>query len=523
MATDPPEEHRLAVRAKDKQLLPFRRWRCLCNPRAALDPEQCEAYTKITIKIERARCLPQTEVMDTSDPYATVAIDGKVAARTQTMHRTHAPWWNETHVLDIRHPLSVLNICVWDSDYGTNMQGFDMLGTDDDLLGWLDLPMKTMPQGRWVGGWFRLLPESEFRDTVAGRMKNTPQYTQKPPEICVYLKLEKSRFMDDLFALCLPYPDHGHGCPPLDLMRLDQEVRIALSTLSMLGQLAQDTIEKWLSSWWMADITWPVLIVLILVWFPSYLVPFIVMVLVCIILMAFAHREKIRQKHRQEVIPALGDFDNVYSTLDTFLPEDTKVALRQAHAQLGFILDLTEMIEDVLSLPAVRKVVVLSIVLLLALLVSKPGWQAVVLQVLLTWIVIVNFADQTIPGRFALAILGYVGLRFTTKQRPVRKTLALPSSMDHQESWRSEHRLSHALLTNEVTISAANELPRAMCMHDLQDQTFTTPQWCHRCLGRGKTFTGFLWGMHKQGLRCARCDLVLCKSCAMHAATVLNV
>jgi len=193
---------------------PFDPWLCLTNPAEAL---KRQGYCEFTITVLEAKGLPAADTNGFSDPYVKMTLskplDPSVShpkilslsplkramisvGTSTTQSRTLEPVWNESFVMHVHHPMSVLHLEVYD---------FDVVGYDD-LLGEIIFPIKHLVSGQTVEGWFRILPSQAFEMQGAGfiRLRVTAKFTMT----------------GELLAGCLPVPPRPKHLPVYDLNQL---------------------------------------------------------------------------------------------------------------------------------------------------------------------------------------------------------------------------------------------------------------------------------------------------------------
>eukprot|EP00419_Tripos_fusus_P070296 CAMPEP_0172905602 /NCGR_PEP_ID=MMETSP1075-20121228/175001_1 /TAXON_ID=2916 /ORGANISM="Ceratium fusus, Strain PA161109" /LENGTH=537 /DNA_ID=CAMNT_0013762863 /DNA_START=26 /DNA_END=1635 /DNA_ORIENTATION=+ len=111
------------------------------------------------------------------------------------------PKWNWSGELPVHRPSAVIRVVVLDHD---------VVG-DDDLLGFVELPIADLPIGKFVAGWFTLLPADRLQGTAPERVAIS--MFEKPKETCgsVYLELMLDTLSgdpsDEFYAWCLDPPN----------------------------------------------------------------------------------------------------------------------------------------------------------------------------------------------------------------------------------------------------------------------------------------------------------------------------
>jgi hypothetical protein len=123
----------------------------LSRKRKQLIPQQC--YANLHIKIVEARGLiaADTNILGkptTSDPYCVVTLTREKTRRvTNYVNSTLSPVWNEEFDIPIRFPNQNLVIKVFDRD----------VTSKDDEMGFIEIPISSLPNGREINGWAPLL------------------------------------------------------------------------------------------------------------------------------------------------------------------------------------------------------------------------------------------------------------------------------------------------------------------------------------------------------------------------------
>jgi hypothetical protein len=201
---------------------PFSLRDCIWRPSQAVDPELCKPFATLQVTIERAFGLVAADVT-TSDPYCKLLVNGiETGFSTQEVRATLAPVWNQAFEIPIYHPQDIFTITVYDKDFGTSLGELDVLGLDDDFLGWVDFPVVKLPHNKSVHGWFALSPEHHFSDSLAGRKRKA--FVQNGHQSAGHLHLSMTLSIlhprDEAFALMLPVPHCGEDLPSLDMVSI---------------------------------------------------------------------------------------------------------------------------------------------------------------------------------------------------------------------------------------------------------------------------------------------------------------
>jgi len=205
----------------------FRRWRCAISPATAGDPKVTKPFATLTLKIVKAKGLPQSDTNRLSDPYAVALMNCKdMLFRTKTVSRTLTPVWDQEFVgIEVFHPSSVCTLKVFDEDY-VSMFGSAgrVFGLGDDFLGYVDIQLGVLPHNRKIQGWLPLRPAEAFvpgsvsQRARLGYAAVRPGNAASPTgEIFVALTLHVADPNDEFYAFLLGPAPIGHNLPPLDI------------------------------------------------------------------------------------------------------------------------------------------------------------------------------------------------------------------------------------------------------------------------------------------------------------------
>ena len=123
----------------------------LSQQRRQLIPQQC--YANLHVKIIEARGLiaADTNLLGrptASDPYCVITLTREKTKRvTNYIESTLSPVWNEEFDIPVRFPNQNLVIKVFDRD----------VTSKDDEMGYIEIPISSLPNGREITGWAPLL------------------------------------------------------------------------------------------------------------------------------------------------------------------------------------------------------------------------------------------------------------------------------------------------------------------------------------------------------------------------------
>jgi len=240
----------------------FERQACLWDPKTVM--ERCAAYSELQLVVEEASGLISGDVSGLSDPFVKVSLNGEDVCRTRHVPQTLKPRWERSFQICVRQPTSILSLKVMDQDLGTsNARDFD------DLLGFLDFRLESLPRNVWVDEWFDLRHPDEHADTIQGCI-STSQDTGggQAGHIRLRFRLHVEDPLDDMFARCLPDPHLGHGYPALDLNVLLSDLSIISSSASVLIAPVNKLREMGYDH---ITIVWIAL--LLLIWYPIHVLP----------------------------------------------------------------------------------------------------------------------------------------------------------------------------------------------------------------------------------------------------------
>lgn len=270
-----------------KRRRPFSRTRCLLRPCLAADPNECEPFAKVIVKVDRASALlndaSTNEVLDTMDSYVWMQMNGQgPTQQTAVRHGTLAPRWDQTFEFDLHHPESVLEVRVYDQD---------LLG-NDDLIGFIDVLAGKLPLNQSVSGWFQLLHGRlvDIYDTLNLRLQKVGNYGGIPPTtgwIRLEFMLVVPRALDMAFAMSLYRSDFGHFLEPLHLDLLYEETK-----QTNLKQKSRKEMFKQLVQQAKAQANQLAIAFIVCLWTPYLLLPFLLLVFTLAV-------ESLRRLHRE--------------------------------------------------------------------------------------------------------------------------------------------------------------------------------------------------------------------------------
>lgn len=175
----------------------------LDNPLMAQD--RLAPYATLTVKIIKARGLMAADYSffgsGKSDPYADILLNDVSQKQTKKISSNLSPTWNESCVIDIDRPGSVLQVFVLDHD---------LIG-DDDLLGFVEMPVADLPLGSSVNGWFVLSKPESLGGTAPARLAKAlveppPEETHGAVHLELTLNITSGDLTDEFYAWCLPNP-----------------------------------------------------------------------------------------------------------------------------------------------------------------------------------------------------------------------------------------------------------------------------------------------------------------------------
>jgi len=258
---------------------PFSKWRCLWSPSKAIDPTISEPYAVLEVKIERGFGLVASDIT-TSDPYCKLELNGQLTGHvTETIRQTLAPYWekNQPFQVPIYHPLSIFSISVYDRDFGTALGDMDLLGLDDDFIGFLDLHIAKLPHNKKLHGWFELESSESYADSVLARKYKDSKYGCG--SLLLELEMKVSTETSEVFALALPKPPEGHGLPALDMVAMFDhyaDLKQYAADVCEKIQAAKDLVERFPHNRWAL-----LIIAVFFVWNPSFLPAVIIFITDC--------------------------------------------------------------------------------------------------------------------------------------------------------------------------------------------------------------------------------------------------
>lgn len=104
---------------------------------------------QLHVRVLEAASLPNMDTIGKSDPYTVLTITGSNQKwKTTTKDNTNMPIWNEIFTLPVSSDLSgVLKALVLDEDISS-----------DDEIGFIEIPIKNLVQGKVLDKWYNLTP-----------------------------------------------------------------------------------------------------------------------------------------------------------------------------------------------------------------------------------------------------------------------------------------------------------------------------------------------------------------------------
>eukprot|EP00931_Biecheleriopsis_adriatica_P038444 TRINITY_DN22021_c0_g1_i2.p1 TRINITY_DN22021_c0_g1~~TRINITY_DN22021_c0_g1_i2.p1 ORF type:complete len:585 (-),score=111.47 TRINITY_DN22021_c0_g1_i2:70-1824(-) len=164
-------------------------------------------FATLEVHIIEARGLLAADISilskKSSDPYCLLQVAHGPQVRTKTVGGSLEPRW-DTHVaFRLSRPESVLRVEVWDED---------KVGSDD-ALGFLELPLSSMPASEPFLGWVPLfLPEAQ---PLPG--EDTPAVAKGAGAVLLEVQLVEVKRPRHLLAFAAPLPAPPKPLPPFDI------------------------------------------------------------------------------------------------------------------------------------------------------------------------------------------------------------------------------------------------------------------------------------------------------------------
>eukprot|EP00929_Paragymnodinium_shiwhaense_P035191 TRINITY_DN19031_c0_g1_i1.p1 TRINITY_DN19031_c0_g1~~TRINITY_DN19031_c0_g1_i1.p1 ORF type:complete len:682 (-),score=46.34 TRINITY_DN19031_c0_g1_i1:151-2196(-) len=216
--------------AADDCRIPFSRLDCICDGRRGTEANTHRPYARCHVFLDRAIEIAAGDVTGLSDAYALLDVNGHRdrCQRSTTKSHTLSPVWRECFTFDVHHPRSVLCLILYDEDFGTELGGTDLLGMDDDILGFVDIRLDCLPVNEWVSAWFPLSHVDDHHDCIHGRLQKD-RSSKYAGQVRLEIKLECVP-QDEFFAWFLMPVHMGHDNPPLDLAELLADLWTLAST-----------------------------------------------------------------------------------------------------------------------------------------------------------------------------------------------------------------------------------------------------------------------------------------------------
>mgnify|MGYP000520477037 FL=1 len=115
---------------------------------------------QLHVRVLEAAKIPNMDVVGKSDPYTVLTITGSNQKwKTTVKDNTNMPIWNEVFTLPVSSDLEgVLKAHVWDKDLSS-----------DDEIGEIEIPIKSLVQGKILDKWYNLKPAKGMKD--AGQLR----------------------------------------------------------------------------------------------------------------------------------------------------------------------------------------------------------------------------------------------------------------------------------------------------------------------------------------------------------------
>jgi len=149
----------------------FNEWRKMCLSDSEQAAETLTSYAQIHVDVIAARDLAPMDygvsvigLKSSSDPYVEIHLnDIKLPElRTDIIKRNLNPTWKEKVVkIDLTLPHSILHFLVWDKDRVQN----------DDLIGFIEVPLSDLRVDEPVEGWFNLRKPAELHGKAPARIE----------------------------------------------------------------------------------------------------------------------------------------------------------------------------------------------------------------------------------------------------------------------------------------------------------------------------------------------------------------
>eukprot|EP00927_Polykrikos_kofoidii_P032234 TRINITY_DN27525_c0_g1_i1.p1 TRINITY_DN27525_c0_g1~~TRINITY_DN27525_c0_g1_i1.p1 ORF type:complete len:574 (+),score=105.86 TRINITY_DN27525_c0_g1_i1:78-1799(+) len=523
---------------------PFSRWRCIWDAMEAQDVKRTKPFGRLTVVVDRAFGLLSADVTGYSDAFVILQIDGKTCLvkgtqRTKAITQTLAPNWNETFVLDVYHPRSVLNLTVFDEDFGTQFQGLDLLGLDDDMIGWANIHTEALPVNEWITAWIELNHPDEMthipaEKTVAGQLRVEMYF-----EVC---------HRDEFFAFLLDKPHQVTLHGPVDFAKLVEHALLLQTRLTRLGEVLFGVATTLLRYPLTILVLTVCVIICTSVVLPllMFIAPFFVWTLRKEVALNEKDAGQLDRKVDEEEAPSPmsssaqpplstsnsksaieseetqeADFEKLkakrlakvekYAHVQHFLPDEAKAELKRAAELAEFAFDTFNMMSAV-----VKRKGVLTLTFVLAMVVAGLLWyfadyQPFTVQAALIMIALNTIMPYTIFGRVGVGMYERCQRRrrlYLTPQLELQQEITQTQTSEH---FRVIQRLSRPevdyIIGGTAISDATHTLDNASDGHTYLEKSFRAPKWC-------KTCGHFLWGYDFQGMQCTGCKRHACVSCA---------
>lgn len=528
-----------------------------------MDPTKSQPFAQLTIVIDKAQGLTSPDFNGLADPYVTLSLNGSETniQRSATVKRTLAPHWNETFVVDVYHPISILTVTVFDEEYGDGDMA-EIMGLEDVLAGWVDVRTGAMPMNEWISGWFELANPKHYKDTITGRLETTEEFLGGVGRVHLKMRLSTTHARAELFAMCLPLPDLGHSCH-LDLADLVHDV------VSLSKAMDKINVEIWGDVEWALHHATPIYaLAMMVIWYPATAFP-VSSILTPLLLVYISSQffdtdkevphglggglrkdkkanagnptpkppgsqsclpcveakspttspeltDKIpkvdnmspEKKAHQAAMKQAADTENTLKNLVHLLPKHAAKELRKSAADME---RLVELIEGIETLSALRAGLGTKFLVIAALVGGIPsaiglyifaGYQEFMVQVVLTCLVSYYLWQYSCPGRLCTGIFYFILAHWRIRAR------YLHAHNDHHDDVQVR-TLARAHIKH-LGLKAKGRLHDDhinLHGHHFDLTTFQKTTWCDDC---GQ----FLWGVSDQGFHCKGCGQNVCSECA---------
>lgn len=102
----------------------------------------------LNLRVIEAKDMPKEDLFGKCDPFIEIYLDDKRFKETKVIRKTYNPVWNQTFVIPLDHPGSVIEFRF--ADFDTFKK--------NDKFGYIKINLDSIPIGKVVNEWYPLTP-----------------------------------------------------------------------------------------------------------------------------------------------------------------------------------------------------------------------------------------------------------------------------------------------------------------------------------------------------------------------------